>query len=131
MRKIAGLFLAAAMILSCIGISLGQKGSWEELTRKSIGLYRAGRYDEAILMAREALDATEQVFGPDHPMVAKSLNNLAQMHTSRGEPEKAESLFERARSILKKTLGDGHPDTVPTLNNLAGLYMDQERYEDA
>ena len=131
MRIMARIILAITVVACCTTISHAQESSWEELTKKSIGMYRGGRYTEAIRIAHQALEATESTFGPDHPMVAKSLNNLAQMYTSRGEHEKAEPLFDRARTILGKTLGDDHPDTVPTLNNLAGLYMDLERYAQA
>jgi hypothetical protein len=48
-------------------------------------LYRAGRHDRAVVVARKALEVAEQNLGPDHPDVATSLNNLAVLYRARGE----------------------------------------------
>jgi hypothetical protein len=37
-------------------------------------------------MMRRALKITEQSFGPNHPEVAKALNNLAQLLEAKGRP---------------------------------------------
>jgi len=41
----------------------------------------------------------EKAFGPSHPIVAASLNNLAQLYNAQGRYMEAEPLFKRALSI--------------------------------
>ncbi len=40
-------------------------------------LYEAGKYAEAVPLAQRAVELAEKQFGPEHPNVATSLNNLA------------------------------------------------------
>ena len=44
-------------------------------------MYRVqGRYGEAERLYRRALEGRERAFGPDHPVVAESLENLAALY---------------------------------------------------
>jgi hypothetical protein len=66
--------------------------------------------------------------GPDHPDVAASFNNLAQLYTDQGRYADDEPLYTPALGIREKALGPDHPDVTLSLNNLAVLYRDQGRY---
>src|SRR6202035_988950 len=79
----------------------------------------------------QSLAMREKVFGPDHPDVALSLNNLAAVYQHQSRYADAEPLFKRSLAINEKTLGPGHPDVARSLNNLGSLYYDQGRYADA
>ncbi|MFX0199094.1 MAG: tetratricopeptide repeat protein [Candidatus Hodarchaeota archaeon] len=97
-------------------------------------LYQQGRYSEAVAMAREALKAAENTFGPNHPNMAASLNNLAFLQQAQGKYAEAEPLFKRALKIYEKALGPEHPRHIlvaTSLNNLAGLYQAQGKYVEA
>ena len=60
------------------------------------------------------------MLGRDHPDVARSLNNLADLYDGLpGRVRDAERLFERALAIRESTVGPDHPDTAKSLNNLA------------
>ncbi|MBT1570101.1 tetratricopeptide repeat protein, partial [Klebsiella pneumoniae] len=63
--------------------------------------------------------------GPDHPDVATSLNNLAELYRSQGQYAQAEPLFKRSLAIWERALGPDHPDVATSLNNLAELYRSQ------
>ena len=52
----------------------------------------------------------ETVLGPDHPDVATSLNNLAELHRAQGRYGEAQPLYERALAIYEVVLGAEHPD---------------------
>jgi CHAT domain-containing protein/Tfp pilus assembly protein PilF len=80
-----------------------------------------GRYGEAVSLAEEALIIRERALGPDHPDVARSLNNLADYYGAVGDYGKIEPLFQRALTILERDLGPAHPDVATLLNNLGGL----------
>ena len=42
--------------------------------------------------------------GPEHPDVARSLNNLAGLYRAQGQYAKAEPLYQRALGIREKAL---------------------------
>src|SRR5439155_1361242 len=73
--------------------------------------------------AQRALTIRERAFGPDHPDVARSLNNLANVLGSTGDYAGARRLQERALAILEKALGPDHPDVAKSLNNLGRLLL--------
>ncbi|MCH7923466.1 MAG: tetratricopeptide repeat protein, partial [Nitrospinae bacterium] len=55
-----------------------------------IVLWRKSRYAEAEALFKRALEIREQAMGPDHPLVANSLNNLAVLYLQKGKYTKAE-----------------------------------------
>ena len=93
---------------------------WDTLNQEVLRLYRAGKYERAIIVAQEALKVAEDNVGPNHPDVATSLNNLAELYKTQGHYAKAEPLYKRALSIKEKALGPNHPNVATSLNNLAG-----------
>jgi tetratricopeptide (TPR) repeat protein len=60
--------------------------------------------------------------GPDHPDVAQSVNNLADLYSAQGRYADAEPLYKRALAIFEKALGPDHPSVASALNNLASLH---------
>lgn len=102
----------------------------KRLNQQAIQLYKQGRYDEAIRIAKEVLAIYEKTLGPDHPSTALGLNNLAFLYKVTGRYTEAESLYKRALAIYEKTLGINHPDTAGSLNNLAGLYLESGRLDE-
>ena len=104
---------------------------WETLNQEVMELYRTGQYDRAVTVAKAALKVAEQNVGPDHPNVATSLNNLAELYHTQGDYAKAEPLYKRALAILEQALGPDHPDVATSLENLAGLYRVTKRPAEA
>jgi len=49
-----------------------------------------------------------ETLGLDHPDVALSVVNLAQLRVVQGQPEKAEPLYRRALAIRERALGPSH-----------------------
>jgi tetratricopeptide (TPR) repeat protein len=90
-----------------------------------------GLYDEAVPCFEQCLDLTEQRLGADHPLVAISLNNLAQLYFAQGKYNEAETLRLRCLEIERQALGEEHTQFAASLNNLAGLYKSQGRYPEA
>src|SRR5205823_352841 len=75
-------------------------------------LYRAGKSNEAIPIAQQALALAERLNGPDHPTVAIALGNLAVLNQSQGRYAEAEPLYKRGVSILEKALGSEDPSVA-------------------
>jgi CHAT domain-containing protein/Tfp pilus assembly protein PilF len=77
------------------------------------------------------LRVAEATFGPEHPNVATSLNNLALLYDEQGKYAEAEPLYQRALRIYEKALGLKHRNVATSLLNLAALYRDQGKYAEA
>jgi Tfp pilus assembly protein PilF len=115
-------FVALLFIL-CTGITAYAQGvEWETLNNEVVSLYKQGRHDRAIVVARKAIQVAEQTVGPNHPSVATGLNNLAFLYDTQGQYAQAEPLFKRSLAIWEKTVGPDHPDVATSLENIAGLY---------
>ncbi len=82
-------------------------------------------------MYRRALEIREKTLGGEHPDVAASLNNLANLLQSQARYADAEPLYQRALSVMEKARGEEHPEVAFALNNLAALYNLEGRYRDA
>ena len=106
-------------------------GEADALNLRAIDLYQRGDFAEAERLIRLSLDIREEALGPDHPEVATSLNNLAELQASLARFLEAETLCKRALSIRERVLGPAHPDVAASINNLGGLYFRQSRYEEA
>ena len=94
-------------------------------------LVERGRYGEAQLLHERALAIRERALGPDHPDVAGSLNNLANVYWFQGRYAEAQTFYERALAIRQSALTPDHPDLAASLHNLALAYWYQGRYPEA
>ncbi len=101
------------------------------LDRQAKNLHWAGRYEEAIPIAREVLQIREKADGPEHVKTAVSLNTLAELYRATGDHANAKPLYQRALAIKEKALGLEHPSTATSLNNLAELYSAMGDYAKA
>ena len=80
---------------------------------------------------RRALAIDERSYGPDHPDVARDLNNLAQLLQATNRLGEAEPLMRRALAIDEGSYGPDHPDVAIDLNNLAALLKATNRLGEA
>ena len=94
-------------------------------------LYERAAYAEALPLFEQELAIDEQALGPDHPDVATTLNNLAELYRAQGQSAEALLLSRRALKIREQALGPDHPDVAQSMNNLAELYRAQGQYEQA
>lgn len=85
-------------------------------------LYDAGRFREAIPLAREAAALVERRFGPSNPQTGTALRNLAGVLREAGELAEAGALFERALEISLRTRGPEHPYTAEDLDDVASVH---------
>ncbi len=114
------------MVLMCASHTPAAAQKHDELTalyRQVAQLYRAGKCGAATKIAQSALSVAEAKFGPDHPNVGTTLNNLAGLYQSQVPYVEAEPLYKRSLSI-RETLSPDHPIVGQSLNNLAGLYKE-------
>ena len=134
--RLLGAYKAKVVLIILLSASFAlpaytQEVLWHELIGKANTLYQQRRYREAENIYKEAIKVAEDTFGSDHPNVATSLNNLAELYISKGNYSEIEPLYERALGILEKALGPDHPDVAISTKNLAELYYNQGRYTEA
>ena len=91
----------------------GAGNEWNNLSQEAAELYRTGKYDRAVVVAKKALEVAEKNVGPDHPSVALSLNNLAALYSSQGQYAAAEPLYKRSLAIREKA----RVPTIPMWRN--------------
>ncbi len=102
-----------------------------QLNDQIIQLYNSGKYREAIPIGQQARQLAADIWGPTHPNVATSCNNLALLYESQNRLAEAEPLYLEAIEIVRKALPKNHPSLATHLNNLAGLYRTQNRLAEA
>ncbi|MFP5272146.1 tetratricopeptide repeat protein [Coleofasciculus sp.] len=90
-----------------------------------------GLYEQAEPWFKDCLSVTVQRLGENHPDVAASLDNLANLYSFQGWYEKAKPLFLQALELRKRLLGENHADVATSLHGLAKLYMAQQYYDQA
>jgi len=78
-----------------------------------------------------ALQAFEQLHGPDHLTVATVCNNLGGLYWAWRHPEMARDMHLRALKIRRELLSDEHPDIGQSACNLATVYHDLGDFDKA
>ena len=89
------------------------------------------KYDEAVSALEQALAIQQRVYGPAHPSVAETLNELGNVASMRDKLDDAEVQFRRAVDIYRAVYGDHHYLVAIALSNVAGIYMDKKDYPHA
>jgi len=93
--------------------------------------YQLSSHKEAEPLLDRAIKIREKSYGKDHPEVAASLSNLAQLLQATNRLKEAEPLMERALKIVEKSYGMDHPRVALDLNNLALLLKATNRLKEA
>lgn len=91
-------------------------------------LHRQGRFAEARPLLMRSLEIREKVLGPDHLVVATTLENLATNQSVIGDYGSAVALRERALRIKEKVRGPVHPDVASSLTGLGIVYKEKGDY---
>ena len=64
-----------------------------------------------------------EAYGPAHPSVAGSWNNLGSAWYSKGQYDQAIAYYEKALALFTKIIGKNHPHTKIVRNNLNRVRM--------
>jgi tetratricopeptide (TPR) repeat protein/CHAT domain-containing protein len=130
-KRLSSCILYVGLLLSAATALAIDNPDVESLIPKVSALYNAGKYKDAVPIAEQILAYMENAFGPEDPLTAYSLTNLASLYTAMGDYAKAEPLYQRALQIREKALGPEHADTAVILNNLGELYYELGNYTKA
>ncbi len=89
------------------------------------------RFDESQAHYERALAIQERTLGAEHPLLAGTLNNIANLHTLRGDSDQVLAIFTRALEIGERSLGPDHPQVGSLLGNLAAARYVHGDHEEA
>lgn len=81
-----------------------------------------GKFAQAESMFLGALFLRIKTLGPDHPNVAKTLDNLAEARKGQKKYDGLDTLYERIVEILKKNTGAENPAVADKLETIARFY---------
>jgi tetratricopeptide (TPR) repeat protein len=106
------------------GLGVGLEATSRLLNEVGLYLRTRGEFDEAKTALQRALKIDEQVYGPDHPNVARDVNNLGLVLRDLGDLQEARKCFERALKIDEQVYGPDHPQVAIYVNNLGSVLRD-------
>jgi TonB family protein len=89
------------------------------LSRQAVSLFSQNKFDEALVLGKQALDIREKILGPDHEAVASSLNCMADIYVAQQKYDVAEPLYKRSLTILEKKWGAESKYLTSTIESLA------------
>jgi len=101
------------------------------LSNMTSSLRATGKAEEAREAARETLELSRAVLGPDHVITARNMSNLMVQLEGPDRIELGIQLLERALEISDRELEPGHIQRVTCRTNLASLHADRGDLEAA
>jgi TonB family protein len=133
------LFAAVAFCLFAVSVGLAQTTQpnlspevlqSNELNSEVLKLYNAGQYDEALPLAKRALELREKVLGSSHETLIPLLINLGEIYRAKKKPGEAKSYLERSLEIGKKVFGPEDVRITRALDRLAFVIYEQRNEKD-
>jgi serine/threonine protein kinase len=92
---------------------------------------RMGLSEKALPLLQRALALGRRSLGPEHVLLAQSLNNLGVLHREMGHAALGEPLLREAVAMRRHVLGPRHQDVAITLVELSRALADQGRIGEA
>lgn len=74
-----------------------------KLSAEVVRLFKAGKPDEALPLAKRALQLREQALAPGHALIVDSLSNLAELYGAKREYGTARDYYQRILTIYEKS----------------------------
>jgi tetratricopeptide (TPR) repeat protein len=94
----------------------------DNLHKKASTLFSEGKYDEALIPAKEALAKAENQYGVKSIELSNPLSLLANIQSYRNQYQDAAQYLERLRSIQESTLGTSDRKVADTISRLIKVY---------
>ena len=105
-----------------------------KLQIESVKLYKEGKFEEALPLAKRVLKIREKLLPGNDPLLADSLGNVAMLYLARKKFADADSLLQRSLGIYEQTPGTNALVLAKTLESLGhvrlfkGDIREAERY---
>jgi TonB family protein len=101
----------------------------EKLNTEVVKLFNAGKYDEAIPLAKRVLQIREKALAPGDEQINAALTNLAELYVSKQKYGDAEDYYQRVLSNYEKASVPNPPAQAKVLDRLAILNYRQSAFE--
>lgn len=101
------------------------------LTSYGVILSRNGELAKGKQFLERALLLQEGNLGPTHPIVARTLDSLAELEMKMGHSESGLPLAQRAMEIREQRLGQDHPEVSASFSTLGTLFWRQGNLAEA
>jgi CHAT domain-containing protein len=119
-------FLLLYIFLTLSGVYAQE---WGALNAEGLQYYRNGKYSEAEIAFRAALERAKGESGEVSDPFIHSLNNLAFVYKASGNYNEAKEAFQRSITLLEKLHTSIHVDIIEGLTNLGNLYLETGQYD--
>ena len=110
-----------------VAAAAGSENGWSELLTQTENLTTAGRYDDAVRLATQALNEAEHLQAGGR-QVAITLNHIGLLHTFTGQYSQARKAYLRGIRLLEDCACDNLV-LSRLLDNLASLYVYTHTHE--
>jgi eukaryotic-like serine/threonine-protein kinase len=104
-----------------------------ESLRLTIGwtYFELGEFGKSEVMLTAALTGYQELFGDEHPEIARVLRALSALRMNQARFIEAESLMTEAVALQRTFLGEEHPQFASSLHNYAALLLELGRAKEA
>lgn len=130
MKKLILIFVISQSLLFSLHAQTtpDDKENLKQVNQQTVASFKAGKYDDALKFAQQAVDLSVKVFGAEHAETATAYTNLATIYQAKKKYEEAAANFQRALSIYRSTTGADEKRTARVLDDLAFVYaLDGDR----
>ncbi|MCP4659220.1 MAG: serine/threonine protein kinase [bacterium] len=110
---------------------LGPRVRCQALTNIGESYANLKRFEEAETYMRQALESSEESFGPDHFFVVLPLMNLGNIFLQQNELEQALAYDRRALRIFERKVAPEHPDLTQLLTEMSQALIASGRAAEA
>ncbi|HEV7746211.1 MAG TPA: TonB family protein [Pyrinomonadaceae bacterium] len=100
-----------------------------QLNASLVELYKAGKFDEALLVANRLLELREKILGPDDPGVGRALSNLAEIYRAKNKHDEAQRLYARSLGIFERDPVANSQSLIDVLERLADFAFEKRDYK--
>ena len=101
------------------------------LNESAVKLYNQGKYDEALPLAKRALQIREKLLPRTDAQLSSSLTNLGEIYLAKKDYKAAREVFRRLLQIQEELFGRDDVNLAFTLDRLALLYFAAENYDES
>ena len=121
MKLLSLLFLATLLLVN----QSQESPELEEantLNESAVKLYNQGKYNEALPLAKRALEIRDRLLPRTDPRISSSLTNLGEIYLAQKDYKPARETFQRLLQIQEESFGPEDVNLAFTLDRLAVLY---------
>jgi tetratricopeptide (TPR) repeat protein len=135
-RTVQGVFVWSALVAASFAQTQPPARSPQlieslQLNARVVKLYGEQKYDEALPLAKRALDLRTAELGANHRDLIPLLLNLAELYRAKQQPNDARSYYQKALQISESSFGVEDLRTVQVVDKLAYLAGEQREIDRA